>query len=70
MDHIKTLVPEEVRKEMVDARISTSGVQLRNAPLGMCCNCASICLLKLLLCMHECEAMFVVMQSHKSNCHT
>ena len=30
MDHIKTLVPREVRKEMVDTRISMRGVHAYN----------------------------------------
>lgn len=49
MDHIKTLVPEEVRKEMVDARISKSARAEIAQYTVMERNRASIYLLKLLV---------------------
>ena len=56
MDHIKTLVPEEVRKEMVDACTSTGGVHA--------CNCAMLQIVQAYACSNccyaKCEAMFVV----------
>lgn len=48
MDHIKTLVPEEVRKEMVGTRISTSGVHA--------CNCAMLQIVQAYACSDCCHA--------------